>query len=181
MVDPIVKKETGYILLGAVILSVIMELVFLILGFWNYTVLLGNVLSTAVSTLSFFLMGMTVQKVVGMEQEDARRKMKSSHALRYLLIIVVVVVGAILPWFNIIALLIPLFFNRITVPIRSAIHRRRHPEEMNVKNPPPDAYDDEDDEYYDDYDEYDDEEYDEEYDEDGAEYEEEEEEEEDPE
>ncbi len=129
MVSDVVKKETGFILLGAVILSIIMELVFLVLGFWDYTVLLGNILSTAVCTLSFFLMGLTVQKVVGLDGDAAQRKMKGSHSLRYLMIIAVVVVGALLPWFNIIALLIPLFFNRITVPIRSAIHRRRHPDE----------------------------------------------------
>ncbi|MBR2667935.1 MAG: ATP synthase subunit I [Oscillospiraceae bacterium] len=155
MVSDVVKKETGFILLGAVILSVIMELVFLVLGFWDYTVLLGNILSTAVCTLSFFLMGLTVQKAVGMEEEDARRRMKGSHSLRYLMIIVVVVLGAVLPWFNIIALLIPLFFNRITVPIRSAIHRRRHPEEMAVRNPADgDGYED----YDEDYGEYEDEE-----------------------
>ena len=129
MVSDVVKKETGFILLGAVILSVIMELVFLFLGFWDYTVLLGNILSTAVCTLSFFLMGLTVQKAVGLGEDAARRKMKSSHSLRYLMIIAAVVLGAVLPWFNIIAVLIPLFFNRITVPVRSAIHRRRHPEE----------------------------------------------------
>ena len=66
VVSDVVKKETGFILLGAVILSVIMELVFLFLGFWDYTVLLGNILSTAVCTLSFFLMGLTVQKAVGL-------------------------------------------------------------------------------------------------------------------
>ena len=141
MVDAVVKKETGYILLGAVILSIIMELVFLLLGFWNYTVLLGNVLATAVSTFSFFLMGLTVQKSVGLDEETARRKMKSSHSLRFLMIVVVVIIGAILPWFNIIALLIPLFFNRITVPVRSAIHRRRHPEDPSAYI----RYDEEDD------------------------------------
>ena len=146
MVSDVVKKETCYVLLGAVFLSIIMELVFLFLGSWDYTVLLGNILSTAVSTLSFFLMGLTVQKAVELEEDAARRKMKSSHSLRYLMIVAAVVLGAVLPWFNIIAVLIPLFFNRVTVPIRSAIHRRRHPEEAL---PPADDGDEEDDGAYD--------------------------------
>lgn len=60
-IDQTVRKETCYIALSVLILSLFMESIFLIIGRWNYTVLLGNALSAAVAILNFFFMGLTVQ------------------------------------------------------------------------------------------------------------------------
>lgn len=46
-VDKTVLRETGYIALFVILLSVLMQAVFLIIGKWDYTVLLGNLLSAA--------------------------------------------------------------------------------------------------------------------------------------
>ena len=43
--DPTVKKETKYIALWVIIFSMILQAIFLVIGKWNYTVLLGNLLS----------------------------------------------------------------------------------------------------------------------------------------
>ena len=43
-IDPTVQKETKYIAAVVIVLSAAMEAVFLVLGKWNYTVLLGNAL-----------------------------------------------------------------------------------------------------------------------------------------
>ena len=40
-VDPVVMKETRYIAITVLILSALMQAVFLIIGQWNYTVLLA--------------------------------------------------------------------------------------------------------------------------------------------
>ena len=68
-IDPIIVKETKYVAAWIVILSMLMQSVFLIIGRWNYTVLLGNIYSAFFGTLNFLLMGLTVQKALG-ELED---------------------------------------------------------------------------------------------------------------
>ena len=56
-----VRRETGYIAIWVLILSALMQAVFLIFNKWDYTVLLGNLLSGSVSLLNFLLMGLTIQ------------------------------------------------------------------------------------------------------------------------
>ena len=56
-IDPTVKKETGYIAGWVLLLSAVMELVFLLTGHMDYTVPLGNLLGGVAAILNFFLMG----------------------------------------------------------------------------------------------------------------------------
>ena len=56
-IDPTVKKETLYIALFTLAASVLMEIVFLIVGYWSYRVILGNLLGFTAGVLNFFLMG----------------------------------------------------------------------------------------------------------------------------
>ena len=58
-IDPTVKRETYYIGVWVLLLSAVLQSVFLILGKWNYTVLLGNVLSAALAVGNFLLLGLT--------------------------------------------------------------------------------------------------------------------------
>ncbi len=117
-VDKTVRLETGYIVAGTLILSVFMEAVFLVIGQWDYTVLLGNLLGGGAAVLNFFLMGLTVQKAVLMNEKDAALKMKSSQSMRTLMLFVVALLGIQVPWFHFVAVLIPLFFPRITITCR---------------------------------------------------------------
>ena len=117
-VDKTVLKETKYIACWVVLLSMIAEAVFLIIGKWDYTVLLGNLLSGALVILNFFLMGITVQKAVNKEEKEAKTAMKVSQLYRNLMIIVVTVIGVALKCFNTWIVLIVLFFPRIAVAFR---------------------------------------------------------------
>ncbi len=117
-IDKTVLRETRYIALWVVIFSVIMEAVFLIINQWDYTVILGNLLSATAAILNFLLMGITVQKAVVKEEKDAKSTMKVSQNLRILGLFVVAVVGAALPCFNTFAVLIPLLFPRVAVGMR---------------------------------------------------------------
>ncbi len=117
-IDKTVLRETRYIALWVVIFSVIMEAVFLIINQWDYTVILGNLLSATAAILNFLLMGITVQKAVVKEEKDAKSTMKVSQNLRILGLFVVAVLGAALPFFNTYAVLIPLLFPRVAVGIR---------------------------------------------------------------
>ena len=124
-VDATVKNETRYIAFFCLALSVIMQIVFILLKRWSYTVVLGNLLSLAVAILNFFAMGITVQKAVTLEVNDAKKLMKSSQNLRKACIFVAVVIGVIAPVFNTIAVFVPLFFPRIAVSFRPLIKDKK--------------------------------------------------------
>lgn len=117
-VDPTVLKETRFIALVVLILSALMQAVFLILGKWDVTVLLGNLLGAALAVGNFFLMGLTVQRCLTLEPDEAKKKMKLSQQGRLLGLLVFCMIGAALSCFNTVALLVPQFFPRIGVTIR---------------------------------------------------------------
>ena len=124
-VEPAVKKETYYIAYFNIILSMLMQVVFILLKKWDYTVILGNLLSWAVSTANFFLMGLTVQKAVTLEKDDAKKLIKKSQKLRNLGIFVFAAVGVALSVFNTVAVIVPLFFTRIAVAFRPLIKDKK--------------------------------------------------------
>lgn len=123
-IDQTVQKETGYIALSTIILSLLMESVFLIIGRWNYTVLLGNVLSVVAAILNFFLMGLTIQSATQKEEKEARNRMKLSQSLRMIMLFATAVLGSLAPCFHIAAVLIPLFFPRIAIAFRPILFRK---------------------------------------------------------
>lgn len=117
-IDPTVAKETRFIAGIALMLSAVMQIVYLVLGEWNATVLLGNLLGGALAVGNFFLMGLTVQKAVGLEEKDAKKKLQASQQLRLVMMLVVLVIGAALDCFDTVAVLVPQLFPRIGVSIR---------------------------------------------------------------
>ena len=114
-INDAVKRETVYIAIWVIILSAVMQAVFLIIGKWDYTVLLGNLLSGLLSVFNFFFMGLTVQKAVEKEEKDAKSTIRMSQSFRTLFMFVVVLLGVLLPCFNICASIIPLLFPRIAI------------------------------------------------------------------
>lgn len=117
-VDPTVLKETGYILKITVLLSVLMQSVFLVVGYWDYTVLLGNVLGIFAAVGNFFLMGLTVQAALGKEEKDAKNLVKVSQLLRMLFLFVVALIGYLVPLFHTVAMIVPYVFPRIAIALR---------------------------------------------------------------
>jgi carbon starvation protein CstA len=117
-IDKVVWQETIYIAKWVVLMSVLMQAVFLVIGYWDYTVLLGNVLGIAASVGNFLLMGITVQHAVTKEQDEAAKLVKLSQQGRHMLIILIALVAAVVPCFHLIAALIPLFFPGIAVRLR---------------------------------------------------------------
>ncbi|MBQ1186334.1 MAG: ATP synthase subunit I [Clostridia bacterium] len=118
-VDATVKKETIYIASWCAVLSLLMQAVFLILKYWDCTVLLGNLWGYIGAVANFFLMGLTVQKAVTKTEEEARKTIKLSHTLRSMFILIVAVIGVSVPVFNMWAAIIPLLFPRIAILFRS--------------------------------------------------------------
>jgi hypothetical protein len=119
--DPIVKTETKFIAVWEVIFSCVLQAVFLVIGKWDYTVLLGNLLSGTAAVANFWLMGMTVVKTLEKQKEDekeARQYAKLSQTMRFMMLLIVGCIGFALPCFNIYTTLIPLLFPRMSAWIR---------------------------------------------------------------
>lgn len=128
--DPTVKKETVYIALWVLILSALMQAVFLILHAlsvypWDYTILCGNVLGGAAAVINFLLMGITVQNAVKKDEQDAKNLIRASQLYRMFGLILIVVIGVVAPIFYIWAVIIPLLFPRIAIALRPLFDKKK--------------------------------------------------------
>lgn len=125
-VNETVLRETIYILAWVIILSAVTELIFLLIGKWNITVLWGNLLSAVAAVSNFFFMGLTVQSAVNFDEKKAAGYMKISQTLRMALLFVAAAVGVLLDCFNTITALIPLFFPRIAIAFRPLFFKKKN-------------------------------------------------------
>lgn len=123
-IDKTVARETKYIALWVIGLSLIMHAVFLIIGEWDYTVLLGNTVGGGTAILNFFLLGITVQKAVTKDEASAKTAMKTSQLYRFMLMLIVVVLGAALPVFHLWSVILPLLFPRIAIAFRPLFDKK---------------------------------------------------------
>ena len=109
-------KETVHIAEGVVVLSVLMQLVFLLIGKWDMTVLYGTLLGSAYAIINFFVLGLTVQKVANEGNEkQGKNWMQFSYSCRMLGTVVIVFLGLSMPFFNWVAVFAPQLFPRITI------------------------------------------------------------------
>ena len=142
-VQPAVRKETTKIAIGTLILSALMVLVFIVLGRFDMTVLLGALLGSAAAIGNFFLLGLSVQQAaekmsgvhfpsyeeaeseleegeelsppVSPELQQAKRAMQLSYSGRLLLLAVIGIHGLTLPCFHAVATVVPFLFPRIVI------------------------------------------------------------------
>ena len=122
-IDDTVRRETVYIAVWVLILSVIMQAVFLVVGQWKIGVLLSNVLSATAAIANFLIMGITIQKAVDKEQKDAAQMMKFSQSARLFMQFAFAAVGVLL--FNaIIPSIVPLFFLCFAIAFRPYIGKK---------------------------------------------------------
>ena len=116
--DPTVKKETVWLGLWVLTGCVLMHGVFLMIGRWSLSVLWGSLLGALGAVGNFYLLGRTVQSAVDRGQDRARTLLKLSQTYRLLALLVLVVVGVVLPCFQTVAVILPLFFPRLAFFIR---------------------------------------------------------------
>lgn len=89
----------------------------LLLGRDPLAVLLGLALGNGASAANFVLTGMAAEDAVQLSPEQARRKMASSYFSRMLMLAVVLAVGLLVPWFDPISVVFPLFFVKISLTV----------------------------------------------------------------
>ena len=123
-IDKTVLRETVYISVISLLLSVLMQAVFLIAGFWDYKVLLGNLLGLSASVGNFLLMGITVQKALVKEEKEAKNLIKLSQSGRLMLLFGIAAVGCLVHVFNSVATVIPYLFPRVAVMLRPLFSKK---------------------------------------------------------
>lgn len=128
-IDTAIKKETLYIAAWVIVLSALMQAIFLIVAqftslTWDYTFLLGNLLSAGIGILNFFLMGLSVQRALSKDEKGAKNTMKISQLYRFLLLVLVLIIGIVLPCFSNWTVIIPVFFPRIALFIRPLFNKK---------------------------------------------------------
>ena len=128
--DPAVKKETGYIAVWVILLSLVMEAVFLIIGKWNLSVLFGNIGGAAIAIGNFFLLALiatkTMEKALAKgKPEEAALRVKTLARVRLLGCALLCVLLIAVFKTNLYATVIPLLFPRIGIAFRPMIDRKR--------------------------------------------------------
>ncbi len=119
-IEPAVKHETKHVAIGVFVMSIIMMIVFAVIGQFDYTVLLGTLLGGGFAILNFFIMALDVQKAVHRDlPEEAKLVMQNSYTRRLLLLVAVAIVGIKLPYFHWVAVVVPMVFPRITIAVKT--------------------------------------------------------------
>ena len=118
--DPAVRKTTGYIAVWEVLLSLVMEAVFLIIGKWDLSVLFGNLGGAIIAVGNFMLLAMTVTRAVDSgDPAAAGKRVRATASLRLLGMGVLCALLIGLAKTDPFATLIPLLFPRIALGVRS--------------------------------------------------------------
>ncbi len=126
-----IVKETRNIALGTLILVILMDLIYAIVGHFSLSVLWGGLYSGTVAVLNFFALGMTVQHALGgiqsedeTKEKNARSKISLSYSVRMLLVFALAVVAIAVLNLDPLASLLPLLFPRITIAVMNFWNRR---------------------------------------------------------
>ena len=123
--DPSVRREIGYVTLGTALLTAAEIGVFYLCGYYAPKVLFGAILSAVGGILNFFLLAVTVTRVLTYSPEEeaaAKGLLKLSRISRMLFLLAILAVGVIFfsPW----STLITVFFPRVIIGVRGVAVRR---------------------------------------------------------
>ncbi len=111
--DKVVVKEVKYMSIAFVCFSVLVQIIFLAVGKYNYTVLLGSIYGWILAVLNFLFLGITIQKALSQDPEEAKKDIRYSYRFRILSLVVFVALGVVLPIFNAVVVLLSLVFPKI--------------------------------------------------------------------
>ena len=123
-VEAVVRKGTAYVAAWVLIFSALTQAVYLLIGKWDYTVLLGNAFGAACIIANFFAMAYTVQLALEKDEKDAKSFIKFSQSMRFLGLIIVAVIGYVVPAFNAVAVVIPFLFPGVAVKLRPLFNKK---------------------------------------------------------
>ena len=132
-VQETVKKETLHIAICSVTLTVLMWVAFFLLHIFlpkkisfDYRVILAGILGCVIAVMNFFLMGVTVQSVLNVEnQEEAYQRMRLSYRKRTMLQLGWIILAIVAPCFQAVPGIIPLLFPGAFLRIRGIVEWKK--------------------------------------------------------
>lgn len=89
----------------------------------DYTLPIGGLYGIIVAVLNFLMLGKCAQKAVRKTEKQANVYMSGMYCLRYLGLFAMLTIGALAPFISLIAAVVPLFFTRIAIMIRTFIQK----------------------------------------------------------
>ena len=106
-----------FLIIGGIYMA-IMAVLFLALRF-DYTLLIGGVYGIVIAVLNFLALGKTAQSALKRSAKSAQTYMNVMYCIRYLGLFALLTLGALAPFINLVASVIPLFFPEIAITIRA--------------------------------------------------------------
>ena len=127
------KKESLQIAVQSGIATLIMWICIFILHHFipekvsfDYRVILSGLLGTVVAVMNFLLMGITVQSVLSVEnQEEAYQRMRLSYRKRTMLQLGWIILAIVAPCFQAVAGIVPLLFPGGILRIRGVLEWKK--------------------------------------------------------
>ena len=114
------KKDVLKVIAGSALLCAVMDIIFLLIGKFDITVLWGTLLGFTCASLNFCFLAFTVAKSLG-KGKVAGGYMGTSYLLRLAFIAAVVVFSIKSSQINYIAAVVPLFFPRVIITVLEGI------------------------------------------------------------
>lgn len=112
------RSLAPYYLAACGIYIAVMLVLFFALGY-DYTLLIGAAYGCALCAVNFLILGKTAQSAVKRSAKSAQNYMNTMYCVRYLGLFLMLTIGALAPFINLIAAVIPLFFPKLLITIRA--------------------------------------------------------------
>ncbi len=142
-----VLHETLIITIGQVICIAAMFGIFALLGFFDRTVVFGGILGGVLAILNFLFMAISVcvasDRAVAQDVKGGKSLMTFSMVLRYAVIFIVWVAGAVSGLCNAIALVLPIVFVRPTITVWEFFRKKENPAVLETAETSPEENSDE--------------------------------------
>ena len=134
--DPEVKKDIGFMALGCGVCSIVVALVFAVIGKFTLPVLWGTLVGYVLSFGNFVLMAVGVLKALETGDEVmAKLKMRRSYVFRTVVMLAVIGVSIAVEFVNWVPVVASVFYPRIIITARGLWRKYK------TRNDPPPTYD----------------------------------------
>ncbi|WP_283674635.1 ATP synthase subunit I [Butyricicoccus sp. Marseille-Q5471] len=120
----IVREETLRILRGVIPLTVIAFGVFTIFGYGGIQTAISLLIGAAYTMTLFRMMGNSAAKAVMLAPEKGTAAIVRGYMLRYVMTAAVIILAIKIPFFNPGAVVVPLFFPKVTLLLGSIFRRK---------------------------------------------------------
>ena len=132
-----VQLQVVKIAVGSAVLSLICAVVFIVIGKFDISVLLGLIIGFVMSVGNFILMSLGVVKALETGDElTARRKLRTSYLIRIIGMAVIMAMSLIVDFINPIPVLLSVFYVRITIFVLGFFEKKKSMDEVVASTEP---------------------------------------------